>query len=260
MPNPIQRENEREALKGKELPAYTGIDGCRAGWLAVTLQEFSGPAKVNLFASVADLWKELRYSEYLLLDMPAGLKSSGREERRCDLLARQMLRPLRASSIFPAPVRGVLEAADYAEANVISRRLGERGLSKQSWHLVPKIREVDSLLRSDESARRKVREAHPEVCFAALFGAPMKHNKKTEAGYRERMDHLLTVYADAAKVTEQALHAYRRSEAARDDIVDALVLAVSGAVCGGSLCSLPDPPEQDACGIRMSIWYGKREQ
>ncbi|MFD0678684.1 MULTISPECIES: DUF429 domain-containing protein [unclassified Paenibacillus] len=239
---------------------YGGIDGCRGGWIAITLSSLSGHAETYLFSSLFALWEELSDAELLLLDMPMGLKSEGREERRCDLLARQLLRPLRTSSIFPAPVRGVLDAADYAEANGINRRMGERGLSKQTWHLVPKIREADSLLRSEEGACRKFREAHPEVCFATLFGAPMTFNKKTEEGYRERMDYLLTLFPAADKVIEQAMTQFRRSAAARDDFVDALVLAVSGVVSKGDLNSIPDPPEQDEYGIPMSIWHAKRER
>ncbi|NOU96141.1 DUF429 domain-containing protein [Paenibacillus sp. LMG 31456] len=238
---------------------YGGIDGCRGGWIAVTISAMSGDARTHLYSSLFELWKELNEAELLLLDMPIGLKSAGREERRCDLLARQLLRPKRTSSIFPAPVRGVLDAADYAEANVINRRMGERGLSKQTWHLVPKIREVDSLLRSDENACNIFREAHPEVCFASLFGAPMTYNKKTEEGYRERIDWLLTVFPKADKFLEQAMSQYRRSAAARDDLVDALVLAVSGVISRGELSSLPDPPEQDIYGIPMSIWHAKRD-
>ena len=50
-----------------------------------------------------------------------------------------------------------------------------------------RIREVDRLLLSDEKARRVVREIHPEICFWALAGIPMKYRKKRHEGYFERI-------------------------------------------------------------------------
>jgi predicted RNase H-like nuclease len=202
-----------------ERQTYAGIDGCKAGWIAFTLSDLSEQAQIRMFESISALWMKLREDE---------------------------------------PVRGVLDACDYEEANAMNRQLGERGLSKQTWFLVPKIRELDSLLRSKEAAACKLREAHPEVCFAALFGAPMKYNKKTEDGFRERMDHLLTVYPEAAKVIEAAMKLYPRSAAVRDDFVDALVLAVSGAISKGELKSVPAQPEKDMHGLSMAIWYAKQ--
>ena len=36
------------------------------------------------------------------------------------------------------------------------------------YAIIPKIREVDSLLRGNAKARRAVREVHPEICFCEL--------------------------------------------------------------------------------------------
>ncbi|TDF97725.1 DUF429 domain-containing protein [Paenibacillus piri] len=126
----------------------TGIDGCRAGWIAVTLTDAADSAQLSVHPSIESLWESRRQSKLLLIDMPIGLISAGTEERLCDRLARQRLRPHRMSSIFPVPVRAVLTAATYEEAGAINRRLAGRGLSKQSWHLVPKICELDILLRA----------------------------------------------------------------------------------------------------------------
>ena len=68
-----------------------------------------------------------------------------------------------------------------------TRRTG--GQAKKGYHgrptrSLPKIREVDSLLRESAKARRAVREVHPEICFWALAGGrPMRHSKKTERGF-----------------------------------------------------------------------------
>jgi len=51
----------------------------------------------------------------------------------------------------------------------------------------PKIREVDDLLSGSSAARAKIREVHPEVCFAGLNrGQPIAHDKKTVEGATER--------------------------------------------------------------------------
>ncbi|TDF97726.1 DUF429 domain-containing protein [Paenibacillus piri] len=50
---------------------------------------------------------------------------------------------------------------------------------------------------------------------------------------------------------------YPRKDVSRDDLVDALVLAVSAAAGKGRLVPVPDPPVPDDCGLPMAIWYGK---
>ena len=63
------------------------------------------------------------------------------------------------------------------------------GLTKQAFGILGKCREVDQLLRDDLTVRSVIREIHPEVCFWAFGGGkPMKHYKKDDAGFRERLD------------------------------------------------------------------------
>ncbi len=160
---------------------YVGIDGCPAGWLAVALSEDGRSWAADVYEDPDRLWEAHREARLLLIDMPIGL-ADGREPRACDALARELLKPGRASSIFAAPVREVLGAAGYAEANALQRQVSGRGLSRQSWGLVPKIRRLDELLQRDAEARGRFRESHPELCFAQLFGGPMCHGKKTPEG------------------------------------------------------------------------------
>ena len=52
-------------------------------------------------------------------------------------------------------------------------------LSKQSFSLIPKIREVDLIMRSDSIARQKVHEVHPELLFWSMnHGKPLEHAKR----------------------------------------------------------------------------------
>lgn len=111
----------------------------------------------------------------LAVDMPIGLLDVGR--RACDIEARRRLGP-RRSSVFPAPLRPMLETRTYEEALAIA------GLSKQAYNLIPKIRELDSLMTTD--LQRIVVEAHPELCFARLGGAPCHASKRTTEGLAER--------------------------------------------------------------------------
>ena len=95
------------------------------------------------------------------IDIPIGL--ADREPRSCDVAARRLLGP-RRSSIFPAPVRAVLEAASYAEACMLSRRASGRGISKQLYNILEKIRTVDAL--QSPRLQEQLFEMGPELSFA----------------------------------------------------------------------------------------------
>ena len=82
---------------------FVGVDGCRAGWLAIGL-ETEGNWQVNMFSDVSRLWDYHRQASLILIDIPIGLKTGGKAERRCDPEARKLLGP-RRSSVFPAPCR-----------------------------------------------------------------------------------------------------------------------------------------------------------
>jgi len=88
---------------------FVGVDGCRAGWLAIGL-ETEGNWQVNVFPDVSSLWNHHRGASLILIDIPIGLKASGKAERRCDPVVRKLLGP-RRSSVFPAPCRGAIYAS-----------------------------------------------------------------------------------------------------------------------------------------------------
>ena len=92
----------------------------------------------------------------------------------------------RASSVFPTPCRPVLACTTHAEANALSKRLGV-GINQQTFHLFPKMREVDELLRSHPRLKRIVYEAHPELAFARMNGdKPVLSKKRKPDGHAER--------------------------------------------------------------------------
>lgn len=158
---------------------FVGVDGCPAGWVAVA-QTRGGRLGYEVFSGFEAV--VARHARALIVvDVPIGLRDSGPDERLCDLEARRFLKE-RASSVFPAPVRAALFAADYKAASLVNREKteGRRGLSRQSWAITPKIREVNECLASRGAPLPVVREMHPELCFWALNECqPLHHNKRT---------------------------------------------------------------------------------
>lgn len=225
-----------------------GVDGCRSGWVIIEYR--SGQYQWHISPTLDPL-NALAQADYLFVDMPIGLADT--EPRRCEQAARQFLGRGFSSSVFPVPCRDTLDATDYPAANALNRALSGRGLSKQSWFLFPKIRELDALLRAPSALRAKVREAHPEVAFAALNGEPLKHKKKTSEGFQERLDLLQRLQPQAANIAEAILSQTRRAACAADDIADALCLALMPRA--GRLCTLPESPDLDRTGLAMEICY-----
>jgi predicted RNase H-like nuclease len=161
----------------------------------------------------------------------------------------------RSSSIFPVPCRAATRAATYEEANRLNREVLGAGLSRQSWHICPKIREVDEWLQAETTWHGRLREAHPEVCFWALNGGePMQLYKKEHEGRIERQRLLTRHWPQSEATYVQALSAFPRKLFQPDDLLDALVLALTAAK-PERLVTLPDEPIQDAAGLPMEIVY-----
>jgi predicted RNase H-like nuclease len=237
---------------------YVGVDGCSGGWFAVAFEPEPTPRAVDhgLFADFEAVLADRPDAERVLVDMPIGLPDADR--RACDLAARERLGG-RASTVFFAPCRAVLDATDHGTASAVNRERTGYGLSIQAWHLVPRIREVDGVLRSSARARDRVSEAHPELCFAALGDGPVAESKSTAAGRTARLDRLRAVWPNAATTYEACLDAFRRRDVGRDDVLDAMVLAVGGS---RPLARVPDVPAdavpRDAVGLPMEIRFPSR--
>ena len=232
---------------------YLGIDGCRGGWFLIGLND-DDSSRFCLLKKIVELNTYLDPADVVLIDVPIGLRGRHPDERICDKQARKVLRPKRGSSVFPAPSRCALHCDAYAEASERNKACTHRGLSKQSYGILPKIREVDDYLKNKDR-RSKIHEMHPEVCFWALNKrSAMVHKKSISEGYEERLDVLIRYYAQARKTVEMAMQQYRRAEVARDDIVDALVGAVT-ARNSRPLHRFPEKPEFDAMGLPMEIVY-----
>ena len=105
---------------------FVGVDGCKAGWLAIALDDDGATAHLlaEEFESIA-----ARFPEGLILvDTPIGLIDSGSDGRLCDVTARKVLGP-RASTVFAAPCRAALYEESYAAASEINFRFTGRRLT-----------------------------------------------------------------------------------------------------------------------------------
>lgn len=248
----------RRLGSGESGAFYVGADGCKGGWFAVALAD--GGWHAGVFPDVASLWERFRGAALILTDVPIGLRDRGPEERSCDREARRLLGRGRGSSVFRAPCRPAVYADSYREASEINQRLTGKRLPRQAWGIVRKIREVDEFLTRDGEARSRIRETHPEVCFRALAGRPMRHSKRTEGGYEERLEVLRSAYPGADDMVEGVLSACGRGQAARNDVLDALVAAVSASMGTDRLCAVPMVAEYDPKGLPIQIVYpGFRE-
>ena len=236
-----------------------GVDGCPAGWVVVVVRP-TGEPEWRVVPTVDCLVRAAEEGDRILVDIPIGLPD-GPDERKCDQEGRKLLGPPRASSVFRVPVRDVLAAKSFAEAGKISRKAtsiggGEaKGVTKQSFAIVPKISEVDNLLRGCAKAHGLVREIHPEVCFAGLAGCPMKHGKKKPAGFKERRAALEEVWPDVGVLIGDILKNTLRKRVARDDVLDAAVAALTACQPEMLLRTLPAKPAKDAHGLPMEMVY-----
>lgn len=231
---------------------YVGVDGCRFGWFCVVIE--GDHAEPQLFANFNDVWKAHTDARLILVDMPIGLPGHGQPVRRADALARRLLGKKR-STIFPPGVRDVLGAGSYAEACEANRLVTGKKISLQFWNLVPKIRDVDAVIQAEPQSLNVIRESHPELCFELAGGEQVTHSKKTAEGVQERLGVLKDFISNCDELYERVLRETLRKDVARDDIVDAMMLAATARASRGVLAPLPDPPDVDERGIPMAIWY-----
>lgn len=227
---------------------YIGVDGCRAGWFSVTLGDTPTAA---VFHSASSLWSFCRHATRILVDIPIGLSQ---QPRACDVEARRVLGPKRSASVFMTAPREAIDAPDYPSANAQCRAIRGKGLSKQSWSIAPRIRELDELLRTNPDARRTIRECHPEVCFWGIAGEGIREPKRTPEGYERRVRLLESVVPGVRGYVERWTAEFKGAAAA-DDVVDALVAAWAAAAPKALIRTLPESPPRDDHQLPMEMVY-----
>jgi predicted RNase H-like nuclease len=225
-----------------------GVDACRTGWAGIAL--CGGQARAYFAPGIRELADRAAADGPLLViavDIPVGLPDAGR--RSADVLARKELKG-RWPSLFITPVRTAVEAAGYQAAAAENRRLAGEGLSRQAFALRAKILDVDQWLQAGSPAPGRVVEAHPELSFAAMAGAPLRSRKSTWAGAVQRR----TLLAQEGIVLDGDL-GLAGEQAGVDDVLDAAAAAwTARRVSQGSARCLPPSPEIFSDGIPAAIW------
>ena len=231
-----------------------GIDGCRGGWVCAGWDGERWTLRCQ--PDLESILPLLKPHATVCIDIPIGLSSDG--FRACDQAARKLL-GRRSSSVFPVPPRLALASLSYEEINRASRAHCGKGVSKQAFYLLPKIREAEALLRLSDHHALDWLETHPELCFSGLNGgAPMEESKKTDAGYRERRRilarHIPVRTVD--RLLRSLMTSVPRARCARDDMLDALVCGVVARFDASARDCLPqDEREFDELGLPMRICY-----
>jgi predicted RNase H-like nuclease len=233
---------------------YVGVDGCPAGWCAVIKEENDWHTAV--YTDIAELWSKHKDAALILIDMPIGVLDDG-TDRPCDYKVRKLIGK-RRSSLFPMPCRAALYASSYEEASLTNFKITGKKLSREMWNIMPKMRQLNDFLVNNTEALAVIKETHPELCFTGLSaGRPMEYAKKKEKdpAFEERLRVLISYCSGANALIEKALKEYQRRYVARDDIVDAMALAIMASFGIDKLQSIPEKPEFDAKGLPMQMLY-----
>lgn len=225
-----------------------GADGCRAGWILVE-REGTGELRARVCNSVSALRDSSRDFAVLAVDIPIGLMDDG--PRECDVLARRLLTQ-RGSSVFPAPVRSVLEAVSYADACERSMAACGKRLSRQTWALVARIKDMDTAVRTDTAFRSIVYEIHPELSFYFWnLSVPLSSSKRTGLGFVERLKLSENHYGSAFTRLRGEVST---RDVADDDLLDAIAaLWTAERIAQGSASRVPDHDAFDTFGIPMQM-------
>jgi len=235
---------------------HIGLDPAGKGWFGVVLHD-DGGWEADLFPSIWSLWKYHSDATNVFVCVPIGLPSDGR--RLCDRKAKARLGG-RAASVFYAPVREAVYEGNLDDAKEINERAGF-SIQNQAWSAVPRIREVDEFLDMYPSARDRLVETHPELCFYALNGrTPLDAGKRTEAGAKQRAALLAEEHPGAEAIYEEAVArftepAYAPMVSGAHDVLDALVAAVTARRAPEGVSTLPERAPTDERGLPMRITY-----
>lgn len=218
-----------------------GVDGCRRGWVVARAESTDGSLLDVAFTPtfVHALEHLGSDTEMIAIDIPIGLPDAG--PRACDREARRLLGP-RRPTVFPTPPRPLLDVNDYPEALARKRAIDGKGLSKQSFFLLPKIAEVDAAITPER--QRTVVESHPELAFLRQLGTPPP-SKHTEAGRRLRIDVVHRF------VGPRPLPTVRGAD--MRDVLDAVVLTATAVHLANGMAERLGDGSRDRRGLVMEI-------
>lgn len=231
-----------------------GIDGCKFGWVAVAMHT-NGNFFISKHQKIASIFEAYPSAQRYLVDMVIGLGDK-QYSRNIESFARTRLKPYRASSVFTPPCRNAVYADSYEKAKEINLAELGKSISIQAWNIVPKIKELDVFLLENKALQKKVWEAHPEVCFAALNqNQPMRFKKSSLEGEEERIDILTKKINTSSTIYQKGIDSFLRKEVKKDDLLDAICLAVNGLLAeeGSYDFIISENNKKDRRGVEMKM-------
>lgn len=220
-----------------------GIDGCKQGFMIARLKES------NLTFSIeSDLTSLLNENDLILIDVPLGCPNS-LDEIRPEPMIRPYLKK-RASSVFNVPALQCFTSNQYDEVNKINKLILNKGLSRQSFGIMPIIRKVNDFILN--YPQLNIHESHPELVFTWLKGDICTYSKHTDEGIQERVEILTSNLPLTRNSLTKALLTYSKSY--HQDIVDSCALLVCAHLMDERGCiTIPEYPQRNSQGIEMKI-------
>lgn len=248
---PSERQGELRMFKNSKFEIVAGVDGCKDGWFCITKDLNTGDIKSAVYKDAKSLLEQKPTPLIIAIDIPIGLTEAG--PRICDIEARKLIGP-RRSSVFPAPIRPILQANTRQEADLIGRKVDGRGVSAQAFAIYNKIRNIDNILVERPGLQERIKEVHPEVCFWAWnLKECMPYPKKTQKGQSQRRVLINKVFG--GEIVEEIRAEYLKKTVATDDIHDAFAaLWTAERIFRGKAEVIPNPSLKDAQGLHMEMW------
>lgn len=171
------------------MQSIIGLDGCSSGWAVASKNIKNDLIQFHIISQLDQLNKMFNQPHLIAIDMPVHLINP---YRSVDQKARVMLGK-RASTVFNAPCIASLKENNFQAASLINYRLTNKKLSKQSFNLFNKIREVQNFKNSNPAIR--IYESHPELAFMKLNeNHVVLEKKKTTEGKIKRIKLLQSIF------------------------------------------------------------------
>lgn len=233
-----------KALIGEKENRFVGVDWMKGKWLAVELH--NNIVHYDTFTSIKELCDYHENADVILIDVPIGLPENTEQAKdRPDQSARDYLKVKnRKSSIFNVPFRQMVYAENKEEFKELNVKLGAK-VSSQGFGIVNCIKDVDEFLNANPEWQNRLLESHPECAFQALNnGQGLDSSKHSDEGIELRSQ-ILSKYVRNVKDLLMMT-----SSSAREDVLDALCLAVTAKV---GYKSIPENPKTDSKGLKMQI-------
>lgn len=174
--------------------------------------------------------------------------------RPCDQKLRKLLDDSDGQWVVPPPVKLLLTAPSFVEANMLYLEQVGQELSVATWALVPGVRRIREWARNQSGLKERLYQCHPERILMNLNGQKIFQHPGTRRGLRHRLD-LLSEHGEVwANLYRDTKEQYRRNEIEEIEILHLLTLAHGAArIAEGEGQTIPESPGRDSEGYSMSI-------